>query len=144
MLALRWPVLLAIAAAFLTFSLLLAFKYYSELKPPRGVEVDVSYACIQLNQSAVNTEQFKLLLYALLTGACNHTSIKLLQPLSTKELEGMAKEFGSRLMSLQECKFPSVNSHSVYTCCDGVLEGKIDMVRRPIINGDVLVCEQGD
>ncbi|MEM5829289.1 MAG: hypothetical protein QW040_00425 [Candidatus Aenigmatarchaeota archaeon] len=105
---------------------------------------NAKYTCSQYNNSKINLENLKVVLYGFLTDQCNNFHSTLSQDVTFEDIERVVKEIdkGINLIKLTECKFLETNTHSVYICCDNsFLTGEsINITRREIKNSDVLIC----
>lgn len=145
---LEWPFAILIAVIVILIAIGILLNFFKQLIfPELKVKVDVRYACFEYNNSEITYENFKILLYGFLTGQCNNFFANLSQGITLDDIRRTAKEIDEEInvIDVDFCKLPSVNSYSVYVCCNDVLDaGKtINITRREIINSDVLICKVG-
>ena len=111
----------------------------NEFKPP----IDVSYTCIQLNNTEISFQDFQDVLYGFLTGQCNDFSAITTQGMSLSDVDRAVKAIDSSVsvLKIEECVLPGVNSHTVYLNFSEIKsERNIYLTRREIDNSDVLIC----
>jgi hypothetical protein len=143
MLALRYVFILLAAIAFILLAVNFSWKLYKSYEqPPAEMVVDVSYACSNYNNTVIGLDEFRTLLYGFTTGQCDFVTFRLKENMSIDDLKRMVDV---NVIKTKECKLPTVNTHTLYvsTTNDKLNSGKIiNVVRRKIKNGDILVCEQ--
>lgn len=117
-----------------------------ELIPRFRFISDVRYACAQYNNTQINFENFKTVLYGFLTDQCNNFSAELKQGITLDDIQRAVEETESKteVIQLDYCHFLETNIHAIYTCCKNTFEAgeKINITRREIKNSDVLICGQ--
>lgn len=122
------------------------YKQLIKYKPPVSQVIDVRYACFQYNETEVNMEQLKTLLYGFITEQCNSVVVILKEAVSISDIEKIVREIDENVLVIRksDCNFPSFNTHSVYvySVADVIPQRKtINMVKRNLYKGDVLTCE---
>ncbi|MEM5867821.1 MAG: hypothetical protein QXG39_07870 [Candidatus Aenigmatarchaeota archaeon] len=128
-------VAVAIIAGFLKPEFIFKPKWITEVK----------YACSKYNNSKINLENLKVVIYGFLTGQCNDFYSQLTQDIKFEDVKRIVGEIDGKVnvILLRECEFLKTNTHSVYVCCDKFESGEsINIKRREIKNSDVLVCKK--
>ncbi len=115
-----------------------------EVIPKEKRIIDVRYACSKYNNSRINYENFKTVLYGFLTDQCNNFSAVLDQKIRFEDIAKSVKEIDEKreIIKLSYCHFLETNTGSVYTCCRDSFEmgEKINITRREIKYSDILIC----
>jgi hypothetical protein len=109
-----------------------------------NMKVDVGYACIQLNNTEISSQDFEDIMYGFLTGQCNNFSAKTSQRMTISDVSRVVKSIDNsvEVIKIGECTLPSVKTHTVYLNFSEIEEGRnIYLVRKEIYNSDVLICD---
>jgi hypothetical protein len=113
--------------------------------PSVNYPIDVKYACSQYNGTEISIENLETVLYGFLTDQCNNFSGRLKQTITASDLRRIVDEIDKsvNIIILDICRLPTINSHTLYLCCDEILEeGKsFNTTRKEIKYSDVLICE---
>lgn len=135
--------MLFLAITFILIAVNFSWKLYKEYEQPtQEIVVDVSYACSNYNGTVIGLDEFRTLLYGFRTDQCDFVTFTLEEDLS---IDYMKKMTNMNVIRIKECKLPMVNTHSLYVSMlnDKLNRGKIiNVVRRKIKSGDILICEQ--
>jgi len=145
-LALNYLFLLVIVIIFIIVGVSIVRYFYEHIKPDQNdnTKVDVRYACIQLNNTEINSQDFEDVMYGFLTGQCNNFSAKTSQRMTISDINRVVKSIDNsvEVIKIGECKLPSVKTHTVYLNFSEIEEGRnIYLVGREIYNSDVLICD---
>ena len=142
---LQLPFLILIMCVVVTVSVLILLNFlgYNILSMPK-FPVDVRYACSNYNNTRISYEKMKTIIYGFLNDQCNNFSATLEQTVTFQDIKKAAEEIDNKVLviDIDNCKLPSVSSHSVYVCCSNIFaSGKsINITRKEIKNSDVLIC----
>jgi len=105
---------------------------------------NTQYLCVQLNNTEINFEDFKDILYVFLKGECNDFYAKTKQKITIDDIERVVNGIDPSIQVIQiaECSLPTVNTHSVYVNFSELESGRnIYLKGREIDNSDVLICD---
>lgn len=142
--------ILGYAVSFLLFIIVIAVaitivKNFS--KPPEvspEINLDLKYACSQFNETAINTDNLRLLILAFLNGQCNSFTGTLKEKITFKEIEQLVLDFDKTIpvVLTDRCSLPQTSTRSVFICCNEILEENkvINIVQKEIKNSDILIC----
>jgi hypothetical protein len=144
-LALEYPftILIAIAVILISISIILTI-IKPELIPRMHTEVDVRYACSKYNNSRINFENFKTILYGFLTDQCSNFSAILKESMSLDDIKRAVREIDEKVqvIEINNCNFFETNTGNIYVCCKNFFSSgeKINITKKEIKNSDVLIC----
>jgi hypothetical protein len=144
-LALEYPFTILVAVVVILVSISIVITVIKpELIPRIQIETDVKYVCVQYNNSKINFQNLKTVIYGFLKGQCNSFFAVLEEGLSFDDIKRVVNEIDEKIqvIEFQKCSLPETNTGNVYVCCKkffGVGE-KINITRREIKNSDVLIC----
>lgn len=141
-LALKYPFILILTLIFIFATSSYLLKLFLKARVPKtNYYADVKYACSIYNNGEVGMEELRTVIYGFLTEQCNEFSAKLKEDLDVEDIESIV---GKKVVEIDECKLPKVNTGSVYVFTDDWTFNKgnfIEIKRREIRNGDLLICE---
>lgn len=147
-LILEYPFIMVVFVVFIVIATTLVYFYLHRLptntnSPP----IDVRYACSDYNNTAINFDEFKTLVYGFLTDQCEFFNGTLSDRVTLDDLKSIAGGINSstNVIQLTTCQLPTFNAHNLYYCCNSSLETNeiINISRKEIKNSDVLICEAG-
>lgn len=141
-LALKYPIMVILLMVFLIVGLGIVKHFYKPIN--NGVDnfpPDVSYMCIQLNNTLIGFQDFQDILYGFLTDQCNGFQAEINQKVTISDIRRVTGEIDPsvQVILIDECRLPEVNSHTVYVNFTEI-EKNIYLSRREIMNSDVLIC----
>jgi hypothetical protein len=122
-------------------------KHFSKQAPtsPKQPTYNATYYCVLMNETAIDFEEFKDILYGFLTEQCINFYGKTRERITIEDIRRIVKSWDSSMsvISINECRFPSVNSHTVYTNFEEIQEGKeIEIKRKNMQKSDILICSR--
>lgn len=116
-----------------------------DIIPNTNHVIDVRYACVQYNDTEIDFESFKTLLYGFMTDQCKYFTGKLKQSATIDDLKRAATEIDKKVnvVTLSSCEMPTAAAGNLYLCCSEVLEKDktFNITRKEITNSDVLICQ---
>jgi hypothetical protein len=145
-LTLNYIFLLLLVLVFIGVAIGIIMYFYGQNKVDKDDivhPVDVKYTCVQLNNTKISFQDFQDILYGFITSQCNDFSAKTDQKITFSDIDRAVKSIDQSIevVKINECRMPSVNTHTVYMNFSEVGEGRnIYLVRREIDNSDLLIC----
>ena len=143
-LVLEYPVLILIVIVVIIVSIGI-IRYFSE-----QVDVDLNdlpsnaqYLCVQLNNTEIDFQDFRDILYAFLKGQCKDFYAETKQRVTIDDIKRFVNEIDPSIQVIQigECILPTVNTYTVYVNSSEIERGRnIYLKGREIDNSDVLIC----
>jgi len=96
-----------------------------------------------MNESAIDFEEFKDILYGFLSEKCTDFYGTLNEGITIEDIKRLVTSWDSSMsvISINECRFPEINSHTVYTNFEEAEEGDaIQIKRKDVRDSDILIC----
>lgn len=120
---------------------------YKKTPPPENnIVYNVTYKCILLNDTSINFDDFRDILYGFTTDQCNNFQAELTEKITFEDIVRIINNWSlsTPVIKMEECKLPNTNSHNIYVNFNsGEIKpnSKVYLKRREIKNSDILICE---
>lgn len=144
-LALEYVFLLVVFFVVVVVGIMIVEHFYrqSEKQIDVNIGADVSYMCIQLNESLISFQDFQDLLYGFMTGQCYGFQGAIKQGLTIDDIRRIVGSIddSAQVIYIQECKLPQINSGNVYVNFSEIpANSNLYLTRKKINNSDILIC----
>ncbi|OYT42638.1 MAG: hypothetical protein B6U88_03005 [Candidatus Aenigmarchaeota archaeon ex4484_56] len=119
------------------------FYSQSEKKINIDITADVSYMCIQLNDTEISFRDFQDILYGFMTDQCDEFYGVITENLNIDDIKRIAATVNPdvQIIHINECKLPEVNSGNIFVNFSMIKENSnLYLKRRKINNSDILIC----
>lgn len=119
------------------------FYSQSEKKINIDITADVSYMCIQLNDTEISFRDFQDILYGFMTDQCDEFYGVITENLNIDDIKRIAAVVDNsvQVIHINECKLPEVNSGNIFVNFSMIkANSNLYLKRRKINNSDILIC----
>ncbi|MCD6226630.1 MAG: hypothetical protein J7J93_02450 [Candidatus Aenigmarchaeota archaeon] len=119
------------------------FYSQSEKKINIDITADVSYMCIQLNDTEISFRDFQDILYGFMTDQCDEFYGVITENLNIDDIKRIAATVNPdvQIIPITECKLPEVNSGNIFVNFSMIkANSNLYLKRRKINNSDILIC----
>jgi len=119
------------------------FYSQSEKKINIDITADVSYMCIQLNDTEISFRDFQDILYGFMTDQCDEFYGVITENLNIDDIKRIAAAVNPdvQIIHINECKLPEVNSGNIFVNFSMInANSNLYLKRRKINNSDILIC----
>jgi len=119
------------------------FYSQSEKKINIDITADVSYICIQLNDTEISFRDFQDILYGFMTDQCDEFYGVITENLNIDDIKRIAATVNPdvQIIHINECKLPEVNSGNIFVNFSMInANSNLYLKRRKINNSDILIC----
>ena len=119
------------------------FYSQSEKKINIDITADVSYMCIQLNDTEISFRDFQDILYGFMTDQCDEFYGVITENLNIDDIKRIAATVNPdvQIIHINECKLPEVNSGNIFVNFSMInANSNLYLKRRKINNSDILIC----
>jgi len=145
--AINYVFLVAIFLVVLVIGISIIRHFYTQGESKELIpepDFNATYLCIMLNNSEIDFQDFKDILYASLTGYCTDFYATTKEKITIDDIERVVASIDKsiQVIKINECLLPTTNSGNVYVSFNEVEKNhNIYLKGRPIKISDVLICD---
>lgn len=121
------------------------FFYKQAPKTLDRIVYNVTFQCIEFNDTAISFNDFKDILYGFSTGQCNNFYATSKNKITIDDIKRVSSNWDESIQVIQidECKLPTINSHTIYVSFnENEIKSNSDIYlkRKEVKDSDILIC----